>query len=187
MPVKTVRSDAQSSPDIHGTLMGGGEMGNLMRSQDWTGTALGPIESWPRSLLTATGICLNSRFPMLIFWGDDLNVIYNDSFASMTGSKHSKALGLPCREYWPEIWGVIGLYVRYAPTGEDLEALVFSEVLERAARLVAVLVPRREDRGEASFPARTLARADRCERRRFACAGPRRPRRARSPAHDERD
>src|SRR6266481_9162677 len=33
-------------------LVGGGEMGRLIRSMDWTQTPLGPIDSWPQSLRT---------------------------------------------------------------------------------------------------------------------------------------
>ena len=31
-------------------LVGGGEMGKVIRSMDWSKTPLGPIESWPESL-----------------------------------------------------------------------------------------------------------------------------------------
>ncbi|MBD3563232.1 hypothetical protein H6S82_30995, partial [Planktothrix sp. FACHB-1355] len=44
-------------------LAGGGEMGALIRSYDWSLTKLGAIESWSGSLRTALSICLNSRFP----------------------------------------------------------------------------------------------------------------------------
>jgi DNA-binding response OmpR family regulator len=42
-------------------LSGGGEMGALMRSNDWRNTALGPIEDWPQSLKVSAGICIASR------------------------------------------------------------------------------------------------------------------------------
>ncbi|HZI15426.1 MAG TPA: hypothetical protein VE153_33950, partial [Myxococcus sp.] len=50
-------------------VVGGGELGELVRAHDWSRTELGPIETWPRSLLTAVDVCLNSRFPMVVFWG----------------------------------------------------------------------------------------------------------------------
>jgi hypothetical protein len=52
-------------------LAGGGEMGALMRSLDWSNTLLGPVSSWPQSLRTAVSILLASRFPMLIHWGPE--------------------------------------------------------------------------------------------------------------------
>jgi len=43
-------------------LHGGGEVGALMQSMDWSKTKLGPMENWPKSLKTVVGICLSSRF-----------------------------------------------------------------------------------------------------------------------------
>ena len=84
-------------------------MGKLIRSMDWSKTPLGPIESWPQSLRTAVSICLNSKFPMVIWWGLELRLIYNDEYRPLLGeTKHQRALGSPGRKVWPEIWDVIG-------------------------------------------------------------------------------
>lgn len=88
---------------------GGGEMGDLMRQINWAMTPLGPIESWPQSLRTALSICLLSRFPMLIWWGPELVMLYNDAYRPILGSvKHPRAMGQRGYECWPEIWDVIG-------------------------------------------------------------------------------
>jgi PAS domain S-box-containing protein len=90
-------------------LAGGGEMGALMRSIDWSASAIGPVERWPQSLRTAVGICLNSRFPMLIWWGPEFVKLYNDAYRPMLGTtKHPRAMGQRGRECWPEIWDIIG-------------------------------------------------------------------------------
>lgn len=89
-------------------LAGGGELGALMRSKDWSATALGPIDTWPQSLRTAVSILLNSRYPMFIFWGPQHVKIYNDGYRPITGDKHPWALGRPGTEVWPEIWKDIG-------------------------------------------------------------------------------
>ncbi|HZU66009.1 MAG TPA: ATP-binding protein [Ktedonobacteraceae bacterium] len=90
-------------------LAGGGEMGALMRSIDWSTTILGPVESWPQSLRTAVSICLASYFPMLIWWGPELVMLYNDAYRPMLGAtKHPQAMGQKGRECWPEIWDIIG-------------------------------------------------------------------------------
>src|SRR3954469_4079095 len=91
-----------------GPLAGGGETGVLMRSFDWSRTPLGPVEGWPQSLRTIVSICLNSRFPILVWWGPDLVMLYNDAYRDIVGSKHPHALGAPGREVWPEIWPIIG-------------------------------------------------------------------------------
>ena len=48
-------------------LDGGGEMGQLIRSFDWTSTEIGAEKNWPQSLFTALSMILNSGFPM--FYG----------------------------------------------------------------------------------------------------------------------
>lgn len=48
-------------------FQGGGEMGTLMRSLDWTKTPLGSVEKWPQSLRTIVSVLLNSRYPMFIW------------------------------------------------------------------------------------------------------------------------
>jgi signal transduction histidine kinase/DNA-binding response OmpR family regulator len=94
---------------IHDIFAGGGEMGELMRTLDWSQTPLGPIEQWPQSLRTAISICLASRFPMLIWWGPELVMLYNDAYRVILGAnKHPQAMGQRGRECWPEIWEIIG-------------------------------------------------------------------------------
>ena len=88
-------------------LAGRGAMAELMRTLDWSQTRLGPVEQWPQSLKTSVSICLNSRFAILIWWGPDLLMLYNDAYRQIIGSKHPAALGNPGRECWHEIWPTI--------------------------------------------------------------------------------
>jgi hypothetical protein len=76
-------------------FVGGGEMGALMRSTDWSKTKLGPVEQWPTSLRTMLGVVLGSRFPMLLWWGPDLLHLYNDGYRPMLTDKHPASLGAP--------------------------------------------------------------------------------------------
>ena len=90
-------------------LSGGGEMGALMRAHDWTQSPLGPPAQWPDSLKMAVSICLNSRFPMVLWWGPEFIMLYNDAWRPILGAaKHPKGLGRPGIETWPEIWDIIG-------------------------------------------------------------------------------
>lgn len=90
-------------------LEGGGEMGQLTRSFNWSSTVLGSPENWPQSLLTTVSIILNSRFPMFLWWGPQLIQFYNDAYRPSLGAsgKHPTALGQPGADCWPEIWPVI--------------------------------------------------------------------------------
>jgi PAS domain S-box-containing protein len=51
---------------------------------------------------------LNSKFAILIWWGPDLVMLYNDAYRDIIQAKHPAALGRPGRESWPEIWSTIG-------------------------------------------------------------------------------
>ncbi len=89
-------------------LSGGGEMGALMRSIDWSQTPLGPVDSWPQSLRTTLGILLTSRAPIFLWWGPHLIQFYNDAYRPILGTeKHPAAMGQSGRETWAEIWDII--------------------------------------------------------------------------------
>ncbi|ATB40375.1 chemotaxis protein CheY [Cystobacter fuscus] len=87
---------------------GGGQMGALMRAIDWSRTELGPVERWPAALRTMVGVVLGSRFPMLVWWGEHLVQLYNDSYRPILGDKHPASMGAPAMEVWREIWSTIG-------------------------------------------------------------------------------
>jgi signal transduction histidine kinase len=90
-------------------LAGGGEMGSLIRSHDWSATPLGTPEHWAPSLKTAVGIMLASGYPMYIAWGPGFTQLYNDAYRPILGStKHPGALGRSTRETFREIWDFIG-------------------------------------------------------------------------------
>jgi PAS domain S-box-containing protein len=89
-------------------FVGDSEMARLMRSRDWSQTPLGAVETWPQSLRSTLSICLNSRFPIAIYWGSDNLLLYNDAWRPIVGNKHPRSLGRPGREVWSEIWDNIG-------------------------------------------------------------------------------
>lgn len=101
-------NEGRHSKPHQDVLAGGGEMGERMRMLDWSKTLLGPVEGWPQSLKTSVSTCLNSRFPVLIWWGAELVKLYNDAYAPILGNKHPRALGAAGKEIWPEIWHIIG-------------------------------------------------------------------------------
>jgi len=89
-------------------LSGGGEMGKLIRSMDWSKTALGPISSWPQSLRTSVSLCLSSTFPILIAWGPETIQIYNDSYRPICGAMHPASMGQSFRICWESALEVVG-------------------------------------------------------------------------------
>jgi PAS domain S-box-containing protein len=83
-------------------LDGGGDCGALIKHKDWSST-LGPVENWSQSLKAATGLLLRSPVPMVMLWGEQGIMLYNDAYSVFAGGKHPKQLGMPVREGWPEV------------------------------------------------------------------------------------
>src|SRR5689334_7087693 len=108
-------------------------MGALMRAHDWAKTPLGPLETWPQSLRTSVSTCLNCAFPILIWWGPELVMLYNDDYRPILGDKHPASMGQRGRECWPEIWDVIGPMLRgVIEAGEATRAEDLLLLLERS-------------------------------------------------------
>jgi len=80
-------------------LEGGGRMGEVMRARDWSTAPLGEPAGWPDTLKAAIATCLSTRFPMVIWWGPELLMFYNDAWQPILGQKkHPAGLGRPGAE-----------------------------------------------------------------------------------------
>ena len=84
-------------------LSGGGAMGRLIASFDWTSTSLGRIADWNPSLKTTVSIILRSNVPMCLLWGPDGVLLYNDAFSRFAANRHPSVLGTNVCEGWPEV------------------------------------------------------------------------------------
>lgn len=82
---------------------GCGELGDLVRTYDWARTPLGPIADWPQSLIFAVSTVLLSPVPIVLLWGADGIMIYNDAYSGFAGRRHPQLLGSKVREGWPEV------------------------------------------------------------------------------------
>lgn len=96
------------SVEMDAVFAAGGEVGAVMRQVDWSRTLLGDVAGWPQSLRTAVSIVLASRHPLIVWWGPDLVMLYNDALAPSFGENHPAAVGRPGSEVLPEMWPVIG-------------------------------------------------------------------------------
>ncbi len=71
-------------------------------------TSLGAFSTWSAALKTAVSICLNSQFPVIVWWGEDFRLLYNDAFCPILGDRHPQALGCTAQSVFPESWHIIG-------------------------------------------------------------------------------
>src|SRR5690606_9774634 len=89
-----------------GLFDGASPTGRLMQSQDWSTTALGPVDRWPDSLKVPLRLMLASPVPTFIWWGRDLIHLHNDACARLFGRR--RTLGKPASEIRRDIWEAIG-------------------------------------------------------------------------------
>jgi signal transduction histidine kinase/PAS domain-containing protein len=82
---------------------GGGKMGARLREHDWSITPLGPLATWPQTLRTTVGLVLHSVVPIVLLWGEDGIMIYNDAYSVFAGGRHPILFGSKVREGWPEV------------------------------------------------------------------------------------
>ena len=83
--------------------VGGGATGAMIRTFDWSKTSLGCRSGWPQSLKTSVDIVLAQPLPLVMLWGPEGVMIYNDAYAVFAGRRHPNLLGSPVLEGWPEI------------------------------------------------------------------------------------
>jgi two-component system, chemotaxis family, CheB/CheR fusion protein len=91
------------STEIKIPIFGEGEMSNLIRSFNWSSTSLGPITEWANELLITVNTMLQSPIPMVLLWGEEGILLYNDAYAIFAGARHPFLLGQKVLEGWPEV------------------------------------------------------------------------------------
>lgn len=101
--------------------VGTSETGALILSYDWTATPLGPISAWPQSLISILGFVLGSRVPLVLLWGEDGIMLYNDAYAEFAGQRHPALLGSKVREGWEEVADFNDNVMRVGLAGGTLE------------------------------------------------------------------
>lgn len=91
-------------------LEGAGEMGERIRTFEWSTTPLGPVERWPQSLRILVETSLRSRFPIVIWWDrHHYTMLYNDAYIPCLGkTKHPGYLGQSGHDCWRDIWPIVG-------------------------------------------------------------------------------
>ena len=107
------------SPTAATVFAGPGETRALLRATDWSATPLGAVSGWPPELLAAIRTVLNSRLPVLLFWGPQLVQIYNDACLPNLGDKHPRSVAQPAAECWSEDWDALRPAVEMIMSGRE--------------------------------------------------------------------
>ncbi|KAK7730806.1 hypothetical protein SLS57_001640 [Botryosphaeria dothidea] len=84
----------------------------LIRDKDWSKTALGPLTSWSSTLKFMCNLVNACPNPAIVFWGQDLNMIYNEAYVPIAGAKHPSMLGAPPWICFKEAWNDFEPFLR---------------------------------------------------------------------------
>jgi PAS domain S-box-containing protein len=80
-----------------------GELSRRIAAHDWASTPIGPIEGWPVSLRHTVGMMLPSPVPLVLLWGPEGVMLYNDAYARFAGARDGRLLGSNVRDGWDEV------------------------------------------------------------------------------------
>jgi PAS domain S-box-containing protein len=120
-------------------LAGGGELAGLLASRDWSDSLGAPV-SWPQSLQTVVAMLLRSPVPIVLLWGEDGIMIYNDAYSVFAGRRHPQLLGSKVREGWPEVADFNDNVMRVGLAGGTLAYKDQELILHRHGRPEQVLM-----------------------------------------------
>jgi PAS domain S-box-containing protein len=77
-------------------------MAARIRAFDWSSTSIGSIDHWPQSLKSITEFLIRCPTPIVLLWGEDGVMIYNDGYTVFAGPGPMK-LGMKIADGWPEV------------------------------------------------------------------------------------
>lgn len=80
-----------------------GDLACRIATYDWASTPIGPIETWPVSLRHTVAMMLPSRVPLVLLWGPEGVMLYNDAYAEFAGGRDSRLLGSKVLDGWEEV------------------------------------------------------------------------------------
>jgi signal transduction histidine kinase len=74
------------------------------RSFDWSVTGIGAPEQWPAEWRAALHLCRHAQLPVWLALGEELELIYNDSFAALDDALTNDRIPMPIRVAWQDVW-----------------------------------------------------------------------------------
>ena len=111
----------------------------LFLSLPWSASPLGPIDTWDNQLRGIVQIMMASPFPVLVSYGPEYVLLYNEPYSKVIGKKHPSILGMKYDEAWPEIWSALEPVIRAGYQGSVLNVDCQEMFLLRGERLEGTL------------------------------------------------
>ncbi|HUD29238.1 MAG TPA: PAS domain S-box protein [Novosphingobium sp.] len=111
-----------------------GELARRIAAHDWASTSIGPIAEWSASLRHTVGFMLASPVPLVLLWGPEGVMLYNDAYAKFAGARDGRLLGSNVRDGWDEIADFNDNVMRVGLAGKSLSYRDHMLTLHRRGR-----------------------------------------------------
>jgi CheY-like chemotaxis protein len=70
-----------------------GRSAHSSSSFDWSASRLGDPQQWPQALKLAADMMFNIPLPLLLVWGRDMTVLFNDAYGALAGPAYGRVPG----------------------------------------------------------------------------------------------
>jgi CheY-like chemotaxis protein len=87
-------------------------------SYDWSASRLGDPQQWPQALRLAADVMFNTPLPLLLVWGRDMTVLFNDTYGALAGPAYGRVPGGSVPPVMPPPLAVAGDELQRAWRGE---------------------------------------------------------------------
>ncbi|MDB4961473.1 MAG: hypothetical protein JWP01_1472 [Myxococcales bacterium] len=136
-------------PACYGSLL---VTADLLATYDWAGTSLGPVSTWPKSLVGYVKMIMEMPSPAIIFWGPEQTQIYNAGYAVIMGPRHPRYFAGSYRECWPETYPIIYPWMQQVLAGgtwevKDTSIMMTRHGFNEEAFFTFTFSPLRDDTG----------------------------------------
>jgi len=95
-----------------------GRSAHSSSSYDWSASRLGDPQQWPQALRLAADVMFNTPLPLLLVWGRDMTVLFNDAYAALAGPAYGRVPGGSVPPVMPPPLAVAGDELQRAWRGE---------------------------------------------------------------------
>jgi CheY-like chemotaxis protein len=95
-----------------------GRSAHSSSSYDWSASRLGAPQQWPQALRLAADVMFNTPLPLLLVWGRDMTVLFNDAYGALAGPAYGRIPGGGVPPVMPPPLAVAGDELQRAWDGE---------------------------------------------------------------------
>ena len=115
-----------------------GEQGRAVAGYDWSATALGAIEGWPRCVKSMLSLILSADVPMAILWSETGILLHNKAYGVLIGKPDFSDLGRSIFEVLPQFSEFMPNVIGSVFSGKPVAVRDMPAMLQRDGKLQEV-------------------------------------------------